>query len=386
MSSCLSSRACGFDLEHMIKWPCSTSGRTSSNSSSPSSTLSESSDSPTRKPRTPRKRPNQTYNEAAALLSMACPNVFTTVHLTNRTTFLPKHHHHGFFNKPPELILPFPVIESSGFLLLRRQRTANKPRPIIVEPNVADSCRISEEFESNSVYDFDTESMLDEEMEQGIDSIMGDSNSIPEFDESNDVIASRFDACYGYPIGLGLVPNSELDSGFLLRNGERALRKGDDQNLSSSPAVQMVSVSPPPAPPKPEKTPVGKKKKKNKKKKVEELMKPESESEFRQGNCNSGDGLMLKLDYEAIMDAWSEKGSPVPEDTPPAADIHAIAAQIDLFSENGGVPESGATRSTDSNHFKKIRYQVKNASSDGRSRYKGRFVTKSNSIALDEET
>ncbi|XP_024965420.1 protein CHLOROPLAST IMPORT APPARATUS 2-like [Cynara cardunculus var. scolymus] len=397
MSSCLSSRACGFDLEHMVKWPCSTSGRTTSNSSSPSSTLSESSNSPTaistRKPRTPRKRPNQTYNEAAALLSMACPNIFNTIHLTKRTSNLPKQHC-NFFNEPPELILP--VIENSGFLL--RQRIMDKPCPLI-EPKVVSSCQNSGEIKPNSVFvessdgyddDFDTESMLDEEMEQGIDSIMGDSNSILEIDESNGIIASHFNTCYGYPMGLGFGGKPELNFGFVMRNGARALRKGDERNFGSFPTVKMVNISPPP-----EKFPVGKKN--NKKKKVEELMK--SGSEFRQGNFNSGDeGLsqgvghqfILKLDYDAILNAWSDKGSPLPEETPqsasPGADIHARAAHIELFSENGGWMESGATRSMDNNHFKKIRYQVKNASSDRRPRCKGRFVTKPNSPTSDEET
>ncbi|EPS64863.1 hypothetical protein M569_09917, partial [Genlisea aurea] len=52
----------------------------SNTSSSPSSTLSEATNSPlvisTRKPRTPRKRPNQTYNEAAAILSTVYPKIF----------------------------------------------------------------------------------------------------------------------------------------------------------------------------------------------------------------------------------------------------------------------------------------------------------------------
>ncbi|KAI3772127.1 hypothetical protein L6452_03302 [Arctium lappa] len=396
MSSCLSSRACGFDLEHMIKWPCSsTSGRTTSNSSSPSSTFSESTNSPitisTRKPRTPRKRPNQTYNEAAALLSMACPNIFSTIHLTNRTSNPPKHHHRHFFNNPPELLLPFPVIENSGFLL----RNMEKPCPLIIEPKVASSCPI--ETESSSVFvessdgygdDFDTESMLDEEMEQGIDSIMGDSNSVLEIDESNGVIASHFDTYYGYPMALGSVGKSELNFGFVMRNGARVLRKGDERNLGGFPAVKMVNISPP----KSEKSPVGKKN--NKKKKVEELMK--SGSEFRQGNLNSGEEsgigkrFILKLDYDAVLNAWSDKGSPLPEEAPPSAssgaDIHARAAHIDLFSENGGRTESAATRSMDNNHSKKIRYQVKNAGSDRRPRCKGRFVTKPNSPPSDEET
>ncbi|KAJ9550729.1 hypothetical protein OSB04_014774 [Centaurea solstitialis] len=199
MSSCLSGgtgRAYGFDIENIVKCPSTTTSSRTSHSSSPSSTLSESSNSPraisNRKPRTPRKRPNQTYNEAAVLLSIACPKVFSTKNLTKTTT----NNNLSKFNgqngnslnePPPELLLPFPVIENSGFLLHRPitekpgslfESKARSPREFEYRNwnSNSNSNSGSDSMELGDGYhedDFDTESMLDEEIEEGIDSIMG---------------------------------------------------------------------------------------------------------------------------------------------------------------------------------------------------------------------
>ncbi|XP_021819037.1 protein CHLOROPLAST IMPORT APPARATUS 2-like [Prunus avium] len=119
MSSCFSGggRTYAFELD-IVKSP-STSTRTST--SSPSSTLSESSNSglaiSSRKPRTPRKRPNQTFNEAAALLSIAYPNIFSTKNFTNPRKFTKPHD--SFLDQSVELLLPFRVIDDgcSSFLI-----------------------------------------------------------------------------------------------------------------------------------------------------------------------------------------------------------------------------------------------------------------------------
>ncbi|KAJ1378209.1 hypothetical protein SESBI_48076 [Sesbania bispinosa] len=116
----------------------STSTMTSSPTSSPSSTISETSNVSirTKKPRTTRKRPNQTYNEAATLLSKAYPNLFR-----------------NFKNKQPKKFT--------------KQITEKKLSNVscgVVNPN---------ELERDSGEDFDCESMLDEEIEEGIDSIIG---------------------------------------------------------------------------------------------------------------------------------------------------------------------------------------------------------------------
>nr|XP_043628222.1 protein CHLOROPLAST IMPORT APPARATUS 2 isoform X2 [Erigeron canadensis] len=344
MSSCLSGgRAYGFDIENIMKCQSTTSSsRNSHSSSSPSSTLSESSNSPitisNRKPRTPRKRPNQTYNEAAVLLSIACPKVFSTKNLTkknNKNNKLSKFTRQcsigtNSIHESSELL-----IENSGFLLHEPCMEKQKPPPnSVLESKVLNSCQNSPdgiEFRSSNSMelcddgfgdDFDTESMLDEEMEEGIDSIMGNTCS----NYSNIEKEKYTNTCYGYPMGLGFGGNLEFNFGFGMRNGVRALKNGDDGHWWNFP---VVNVSPAVVPVKVKKPPVEKKKKK-----VEDLMKrsePELELELREERkcipeIIATNKLSLKLNYDDILNAWSDKGSPLPEEISgsesPGGDIH----------------------------------------------------------------
>ncbi|KAI3709066.1 hypothetical protein L2E82_38800 [Cichorium intybus] len=419
MSSCLSGgagRAYGFDIESILKCP-STSSSITSHSSSPSSTLSESSNSPiaisTRKPRTPRKRPNQTYNEAAVLLSIACPKVFSTKNLTKKNNNLSKftRQNGNSIHEPPELLLPFPVIKDSGLLL--HQPILEKPSSLF-DSKAARSCRSPGETEyrncnsgSNSMElcdgfedDFDTESMLDEEIEEGIDSIMGSSNSTIENYKSTDNSCLNSKTCYGYPMGLGFGGNLEFNFGFGMRNGVRALKNGDDGNWWNFPTVNVVNILPPVTAALVSQTKVKKAPVEKKKKKVEELMK-RSESETEQGNSNQreensgseiGSRLLLKLNYDDVLNAWSDKGSPLPEEISgsesPGGDIHARLAQIDLFSENSGLREASVIRYKEKKRTrlfsKKIRYQVRKVNADRRPRSKGRFVRRPNSPTCED--
>ncbi|KAI3754714.1 hypothetical protein L1987_54503 [Smallanthus sonchifolius] len=394
MSSILSGttgRAYGFDIENVVKSPSMTSSRTS-HSSSPSSTLSES-NSPiaisNRKPRTPRKRPNQTYNEAAVLLSIACPKVFSTKNLTNNNNLSKFSTQNGNPFHDPELLL----IENSGFLV--HQPNMEKPNSVFeskvgIEFRSCNSGSNSGEFCDAFEDDFETESMLDEEIEEGIDSIMGGSSNSTEIYESNGNSCLNSNTCYGYPMGLGFGGNFEFSFGIGMRNGVRALKNGDDGNWWSFPMVNVVDVSPAVAPVKVKKSPVEKKKKR-----VEELMKM-SESELGQGNGNQGEGnsgletgsgLLLKLNYDDVLNAWSDKGSPLPEEISgsesPGGDIHSRLAQIDLFSENGGLREASVMRYKEKKRTrlfsKKIRYQIRKVNADRRPRSKGRFVRRQNS-------
>ncbi|PKI71280.1 hypothetical protein CRG98_008280 [Punica granatum] len=119
MSSFLSEggKTYGFDLE-IVKLRL-TLPRTSLTSTSPTLTILESSNHPlsisTRKTKTPRKRPNQTYNEATALLSQAYPSIFPADN-PHKFSKLPCE----FFLDEPEsldLFLPFREIDSSGNFL-----------------------------------------------------------------------------------------------------------------------------------------------------------------------------------------------------------------------------------------------------------------------------
>lgn len=326
MSSCLSGtggRTYGLDLDIVKSPPCSWS-RTSQTqtSSSPSSTISESTNSPltisTTKPRTPRKRPNQTYNEAATLLSTAYPNLFSNPNLKSHTN----HSNNNKFTKLPssektyesdssQLLLPFRVFDTSSSFLLHgplqnhRPNFPSEPKP--VKPchcqSPGEISSMVNSLELNDDIDFDTESILDEEIEQGIDSIMG--STVQEEEDSNAVSSHHpwigFGGKFDFRLGLQ-------------RTGVRALRHVDEGNWWNFPAVDILKISP-------KICSVGEKSAapvtdKKKKKKVvtvekhnEELLK---ETELPKRKT----GLLLKLNYEGVRNAWSDKGTPFADDSP----------------------------------------------------------------------
>ncbi|KAK4792968.1 hypothetical protein SAY86_023403 [Trapa natans] len=393
MYSCLSGggRTYGFDLE--IAKSLSSSPRTSQTSSPPTSTVSESSNSPrsisTRKPRTPRKRPNQTYNEAAALLSRAYPRIFPVIN-PHEFSKLPCE----FFLEEPEfsdLFLPFHEIDGCGnFTPVRdkpRFQTEMKQLPSgEIQSKASD---FSEEVQED--FDFDAESIiLDEEIDEGIDSIMGNL-------ENNDD-STAAEVCTG---GLQkFMSRWELGIGTGSRIGSiRAWKRAEDMSYWwNFPTVDVLQISP-----KLSSTPnlsAEKKKKKTtatttdaaattKKKSEKKAEKMKSLSELRTvvlpkqaAAPQQKPGLMLKLDYEGILGAWSGKGSLFSDEAhgpeSPTTDVSARLAQIGLFSENDIVREASVLRYKEKRRTrlfsKKIRYQVRKVNADQRPRMKGRFV------------
>ncbi|CAH1453900.1 unnamed protein product [Lactuca virosa] len=124
---------------------------------------------------------------------------------------------------------------------------------------------------------------------------MGDLNSVLVNDESNDIVSTNANTSHGCPMGLG----------FGVRNIVKALRNGNEGNCWRILIVDMVDITPAP-PVKYEKSPVGKKKKK---KKAEELMKSEN------GDFGSRKQmLLLKLNYDVVLNAWSDRGSSLTEE------------------------------------------------------------------------
>lgn len=320
-----------FDLE-ILKSPLTSSSiRTPHSSPSPSSTLSESSSSPitisTRKPRTPRKRPNQTYNEAAALLSTACPNVFSPKNLTRAGKFTKPHDNPFFFDddKSSELLLPFRVIEDQGCLLNRpilEQSPSFRIQPRVFEKMCRQSPVQSECQEKLSMHcdeyqkeeDFDADSILDEEIGDGIDSIMGDLSAdkpaIGEIEYNTE--------CYNGGInGWNVGGRFEYGFGFGMNRGMRALRNVDrGGDLWIFPTVDIQQISP-------KLNKVASAEKRKKKKKVEKPVEsrlelpeedsilkpktPESSDEIPLPRPNSHPSLILKLNYEEVLSAWSDR-------------------------------------------------------------------------------
>lgn len=434
MSSCLTGggrAAYKLDLE-IIKSP-STSW--TSQSSSPSSTLSESSNSPiaisTRKPRTPRKRPNQTYNEAAALLSTAYPKIFSTKHLIPKPSKLTKPHYPYLYDSS-DLVVPYQILENSGFLLhppliekpncpiehYKSMSSCDKPCQSPGEIDSKGSCGSSansldacEEFQD----DFDAESILDEEIEEGvIDNIMGKLN-VEDEPKNESIFSYSYNkrhqnyssyssggTCYGFPIGLGFENGYQHYDFGMMRGGVRPLRNVDDGDnwWRYTSSVNVVDITP-----KFSKPPIEKKKKKVERHVVELRGGAESSSSSGKDNNNSitkrmnkvensshhqsikeenvdaprpKSGLLLKLNFDDVLNTWSDKESPFSDEMPGSEaagnDVQARLAQIDLFSENGGIREASVLRYKEKRRTrlfsKKIRYQVRKVNADRRPRMK----------------
>nr|XP_010927243.1 protein CHLOROPLAST IMPORT APPARATUS 2 isoform X1 [Elaeis guineensis] len=417
MSSCLSggSRPYGFDLD-IVKSSSSSSAR-SSHTSSPSSTLSESSHSSRtisiKRARTPRKRPHQTYNEAAALLSTVYPNIFSTK--SSRNISKQAKLFDSFPESCSELLPPFPVPSDAAFLI--RESSPEKPA-VRIEPKLKSSFEkkctgsVRNEFQEPSSpdpleEDFDAESILDEEVEEGIDSIMGNLSM------NTTTNADNKDECADYNshinpylrslMGFGLGSKFELGFGFQFRRDvQRALRHSDDGEWWRSPAVPMQEI----VPKFKTSTPSSEKKKKKKKKvEKEEVGDMQTTTTItittttKQENLKSG--LGLKLNHEEVLQAWSGHGSVFAEgpDSPhSSAEALAKLADIDLFPEAGsgagGMREASVLRYKEKRRSrlfsKKIRYQVRKVNADQRPRMKasGRFVKRPSLLqqALEEES
>ncbi|PIN17046.1 hypothetical protein CDL12_10302 [Handroanthus impetiginosus] len=389
MSSCLTGGGSyRLDLE-IFKTP---TNSWASNLSSPSSTLSESSNShiaiSTRKGRTPRKRPNQTYNEAAAILSTAYPKLFPAKHLTEPHKITKSH---PFPFEPSDLLMPGylleypPILKTPNFQIEHRLNPFRKPcrSPGETENETEiNSKGGSSEICDDYREDFDTESILDEEIDEGIDGIMGNLSMENEnFNDSSIYGGIQMNnCCYGYPVGLG------FDFGYGLRREFRAMRNVDEGDWWRCPRVSLGDITQKIA-----KIPVEKKKKKkNPESGIENLACTTSKEEVTpQPNA----GLLLKLNYDDVLNAWSDKGSPFSGDAPGTesggSDVQARLAQINLFSEEE-IEEGGGERGAIVLRYKekrrarglisnKIRYQVRKVSADQRPRIKGRFARKTNS-------
>ncbi|KAK4759830.1 hypothetical protein SAY87_022961 [Trapa incisa] len=386
MPPCL--RGCGLQLGVMKSYSTSMT-RTSNNSSS--STLSESSNSPificTRKPRTKRKRLNQKYNEAAALLSIAYPDIFSSENLISSLKFSSTDVHSSFFDESSELLLPLRAIDKSEFLLQQdlpavqasgygRPSFQTEPKPC-QSPGEVEIQSNPMEFSSGDYQEeLDAGSILDEEMEEGIiDAIMEGHTSAANPDAAVDEPYSIgiATAGFGWKIGSGFEFGRSMNVNNALRNVRGVKNRWDSSFLT----VDMVEISP-----KLRKSALidSSEKKKRRKKKNAEKSKEEPK---HCSNEVSPPGtakleLLLKLDYDGILRAWSGQGSPFSSEGTDSdeqgMDATARLAQIDLFPEAGGVREASVQRYKEKRqtrlYSKKIRYEVRKVNADQRPRMK----------------
>ncbi|XP_010483221.1 PREDICTED: protein CHLOROPLAST IMPORT APPARATUS 2-like isoform X2 [Camelina sativa] len=376
MTACISSGGGGaaaysFELEK-VKSPPSSSTTTTTRATSPSSTISESSNSPlaisTRKPRTQRKRPNQTYNEAAALLSSAYPNIFSSnLSTSKQKTSSNSHHFYGTNVKSPllsdtddssDLLLPYESIEEPDFLFHHHPTIQSKSEFFsseLKEVNSGGGSYVNQIEKLDFSDEFDAESILDEEVEEGIDSIMGtvvESNSNLGIYEST-VPAINRGGRSSNRIGkleqqlmiINSWNRSSSNNGFKLPLGlglKGALRENNDPNLYKFHTVDFEQISPriqtetaiavATAVADDEKKPMGgggekskktttKKKKKmtalvteSKSSSAEETITSTAEETTRSCEKRTTTGPLLKLDYDGVLEAWSDKTSPFPDD------------------------------------------------------------------------
>ncbi|XP_020578462.1 protein CHLOROPLAST IMPORT APPARATUS 2-like isoform X2 [Phalaenopsis equestris] len=309
----------------------------SSSLSSLSSSLPESSNSTpffisTKRARSPRKRPNQSSAEAAALLSTISPKLFSPT-IIRRTNYFPARLH------------SFPIPDDATILL--RESPSVGMLPIRLEAKLSDSsvCSLpySHQFQDPGSPEFHAESILANEIEESIDSIMGMGNLSMS---SNYFKDANLDCLMGF--GFGISPNIR-----------RALKQKEKGEWWCADVVDVKDIVP-----KPKAAPVKTKTKAKKKKEKEDGMEPR---------------LWLKLDYDEVLKEWSG-GSPFSGEALPvesAAEVIARLASIDLFPDVGG----GALREEASVQlykekqrasifFRKIGNQVRKGYGDQRHRMK----------------
>ncbi|KAK4754920.1 hypothetical protein SAY87_008677 [Trapa incisa] len=410
MSPCL--RGYVFELGVMKASSTSTT-RTSNNSSS--STLSESSNSPfftcTRKPRTKRKRPNQKYNEAAALLSTAYPDIFScpSQGLSRPLKFSSNGINSNFFDESSDLLLPFRAIDKSEFLLHHdepvvpesvhgrpsfrtepyslplSERPCQSPEEAEIQSNPMElfSCDYQEEFDADS-------NILDEEeMEEGIiNAIMeGHTSAVDTATGINNepysigIAAAGFDRKIGSGFGFG--------RSMAVNNALRNVRGANNWWDFPFPTVDVLEITP-----KDSRSPMRDSAEKEKKKKIKKTKKKkDAEKPSKPKEVTNKVGppdttkppkpepkieLFLKLNYEGILSAWSGQGSPFSDEGASSdaqgTDVSTRLAQINLFPGAGGVREARVQRYKEKRRTrlfsKKIRYEVRKVNVDQRPRMK----------------
>ncbi|CAM0909680.1 unnamed protein product [Alopecurus aequalis] len=423
--------------------------------SSASSTLSEASNSSStsslslKRARTPRKRPNQTYNEAAALLASMYPSVFPAAagggghspRLLGLASALADD------ASCADLLPPFPVLGNAACLLRDAPQPPTPRSPVLSKtclspaavssafftefrdsapsPGTPDGAAADEpgELDFDDDDGFDADSFLlggmDEGAAQGIDGIMG------KLSVESSAVSGVNRVLSSYGIDPYIRSLMVLGLGFQRSrpNIKQALKRHDDDSeWWMCPAIPLKDITPalPPsmAPP----PPVEKKKKKTKKKALKDIV---------VGSCKKCDeeipdsvygddgilalkapktGLGLSLNTEEVLKAWYDRGSVFADGNIPdssSTDGLAKPSNIELFLENGsaGVVREGGSQKMQHKQKQctpllsnKSRYQARKVNAECRPRVKasantdsradeifGRFISQASLLQKAEE-
>ncbi|KAK1611844.1 hypothetical protein QYE76_035517 [Lolium multiflorum] len=389
--------------------------------SSASSTLSEASHSNSstsslslKRARTPRKRPNQTYNEAAALLASMYPSVFPASPGGHSPRLLGLASALADDAACADLLPPFPVLGNAA-CLLRDAPPPPSPRSPVLSKTCLSPAAVSSAFftefrdaapspatpdgaaaDEPGELDFDSDDGFDADSfllggpeegaaAEGIDGIMGkltmETISFSASGANSALSSSAVDPFIRSLMVLGL--------GFQRARPDikQALKRHDDDSeWWMCPAIPLKDITPaPPAPP-----PVAeKKKKKTKKKALKDIaVGPCRTCEEEIPDSVYGDdgilalkapktGLGLSLNTEEVLKAWYDRGSVfadgnVPESS--STDGLAKSSAMELFLENGA---AGAIRE---GGIKKMQHRQKQCTPllSNKTRYqarKGRFAS-----------
>lgn len=272
------------------------------------------------------------------------------------------HHFYGFdddVDDDAELLLPS---EPPDFLF----------NPILQaysdQKEVSSGVSVNESEVSQFEFSDEFESILVEEVEEGgVDSIMG---KLEPGSGHRRGVNHRFD----HQIVKGFKFAENIPLGLGLRTALRDHNNDDDarfQTVDLDRIQTTVTVV----------DEVKKSKKKKKKVAAAAAVVPLATVSSREETEERSGRPMLKLDYDGVLEAWSDKATPFGEESEvTGADVNARLAQIDLLGDSG-VREASVLRYKEKRQtrlfYKKIRYQVRKLNADQRPRVKGRFVRRS---------
>ncbi|KXG20763.1 protein CHLOROPLAST IMPORT APPARATUS 2 [Sorghum bicolor] len=403
----------------------STLSEASSNASAASSSATSSSVAASlslKRPRTPRKRPSQTYNEAAALLASMYPSVFPVAKGFGGLEAPPPPRLLGLASaladdpSCSDLLPPFPVPGGQAAFLLRDLPPPPPPRPLTPRSPAARGCpspsavsSVFSEFRDPAPspatpddaaaapdepgeldFDdddgFDADSILcgvDEGAAEGIDGIMGKlsmENNVTSVSsgDSNLPRSKMMHPCLRNLMVLGL--SFRHDQSII---NQALKRHSVDPEWWMCPAIPVKDITP--VPPSVAMAKVTDKKK-TKKKSLGTIYE-EGTPEFANGDTGAlalpETGLGLSLNTDGVLKAWRGRGSVFANGNGP--DLPLSSAHVVVKHEDSDLfPKNGTSAVIREGNILKMQHKQKPCTplpSNKQSRYyrprvKGRFVSK----------